>query len=273
MPFDVTPETFDEQVIAGSRATPVLVDFWAPWCAPCRQVAPVLEDLERESGGRWRLAKANTEAHPALGQRFAVTAIPALKLFVDGAIAAESVGALTRLQLTAWLDGFVPGEERALAAAARQAEARGEDDAARALYEQALQRKPLLVEARAGLARVLARGGEIERARELVAGLAGPAAAAGRLEVEAEAGPGPEAARAAAAGTDPPPAALLDLGVAEMAAGRADAAVEALLEAVRRDAGLRAGAARARLLDVFEVLGPDSELARDARRRLAMLLY
>ena len=101
-------DPFQTEVLDKSHDKPVVVDFWAPWCGPCRVLGPIIEKLARESGGRWRLVKINSDTHGALAQRYGVRGIPAVKMFVDGRVAAEFTGALPEPEVRRWLDAHLP---------------------------------------------------------------------------------------------------------------------------------------------------------------------
>lgn len=272
MALDVTPASFDTLVLKASRERPVLVDFWAPWCAPCRQVAPVLDELAAEAGGRWTLAKVNVEEHAELGSRWGARSIPYLVLFVDGAPASQVAGARGKRALADWIASVVPGEEAEALAAARAALAAGDAAAAERELRRALVLKPSLDDAAVELATLLGRAGRLDEAEALVEGRTGPGAASVKLAVAAARGPSLEAAREAVAGARTPRA-LLELGIAEAGASRFEPALEALLEVVQRDRRLDDDAARKHFILVLEALGPGSDAADEWRRKLAMALF
>ncbi|MCB1123351.1 MAG: thioredoxin [Verrucomicrobiae bacterium] len=99
---------FQKEVIARSREVPVVVDFWAPWCGPCRMLGPVIEKLASESGGRWDLVKVNTDHNPDIARQYQIRGIPNLKLFIDGRVVGEAVGAQPEPMLRQWIDRYLP---------------------------------------------------------------------------------------------------------------------------------------------------------------------
>lgn len=176
---DATAEDFDRLVIERSREIPVLVDFWAPWCGPCRALAPTLERLAQAYAGTMELVKLDTEAHPAVAERFRIRGIPSLKLFVDGEVAGEITGALPERDLRKFLDQHLPSEADEAVARAREALARGDVAAARRELEAAVAARPDHGPARLELALLAVAEGD-------AAGLAEQARAVDPMAPEAE---------------------------------------------------------------------------------------
>jgi len=135
-------QSFEEDVLEKSRTTPVVVDFWAPWCGPCRVLGPVLEKLAQEQNGRWELVKVNTDEHPELSVRYGVRGIPAVKLFIDGRVADEFTGALPEHAVRSWLDTVIPSESGQSLVEASTRFSRGDQAAARPLLERVLVSDP-----------------------------------------------------------------------------------------------------------------------------------
>ena len=272
--FDATAATFETEV---SRSpVPVVVDFHAAWCGPCRTLGPILERLAIEAGGAWRLAKVDTDAEPDLAAAFRVSSLPLVMAFVDGEAVAEFVGVRSEAQVREWLEPNVPDEAARLAAAGDAAIA---DDpaAAVAAYRGALERRPDFPAARAGLAAALLATGDRDGAAEQIAelekrGFLEPAAAQVKARLELIGGASVAEAGAAAAADPNDPAAAAALAEAHAAAGDYDAALEAGLDAVRRFPGDARDAAKATMLRVFEVLGDDPRVG-EYRRKLASALY
>ncbi|MEM7246555.1 MAG: tetratricopeptide repeat protein [Acidobacteriota bacterium] len=272
MPRDATLDTFDELVLQASRKHPVVVDFWAPWCQPCLQLAPLLEELAAAADGKWELVKIDVQEEQQLGAQFGIQSIPALKAFVDGTVHSEMVGAMSRDQLLSWIGTFVAGEESEHLALGRKAADAGDDAAARQHFEDALEAKPGLAEAQVGLAEVLLKQGETEEANRLLAGQDGEDAARLRLQVAAAEAPSLDEARAAAESGDP--AALHALGLRAAAEGEYRESLETLLALVKKDRSFGDDAGRKAMVEVFAIAEPkDPELVDELRRQLAMTLY
>jgi putative thioredoxin len=273
-----TAASFERDVVERSKEVPVLVDFWADWCNPCRLLAPVLERLAGEFAGRFVLVKADTEAMPEIAAAFGVRSIPAVFAFRDGQVVDGFVGVLPEAEIRAFLDRLMPSPAEELAAAARGLEAT-DPAAAEAKYREARSLAPDDPRPTIGLARLALAAGRLDEAESLIADLE----ARGFLEPEGEAvkaeltlkrglqqAPGGvEAARAALA-ADPnnlPHAFILAEALA--AEGQYAEALEIALGLVERDRRGAGEEARKLMLAIFHLLPPDSDLAGDYRRRLS----
>jgi putative thioredoxin len=274
--FDTDAAGFTRDVIEASREVPVVVDFWAPWCAPCRVLKPVLEKLAQEYEGRFRLAKLNTDEHPAIAGEYGVRGIPNVKAFVDGAVAAEFTGALPESQVRQFLEKLIPSPAQQLRRAARDDVWAGRLDAAEAKLREALMLDERLHAARIDLAEVLLARGDADAAAETLGHVPEierddrAAQLAARIDIARKATGLADVATLRAAVEARPGDLEARIALAErlVADGDHAAALEAYLEVVRRDRQALRDRARRGMLDVFR-LAADGDLVSTFRRRLA----
>ena len=274
---------FVADVIEASRVQPVIVDFWATWCGPCRQLTPALEKAVIAAKGAVKLVKIDVDKNPVYAGQLRVQSIPTVYAFVDGRPVDGFMGALPDSQIKAFFDkliGDAPGSETdELLAMAREALELGDVGGAAQAFAQVLQLEPDNLAAIGGLARCYLAGGDLERAAE-VAEMAPPGAKNADLDSVraalelAAAAPSDTADAERRLAADPDDhEARLELARAHAGKGRLDAAADELLILLRRDRDWGEGAARAELLKIFEAAGPTSEVTRQGRRRMASILF
>lgn len=287
---DGSDATFMADVIEASRDVPVLVDFWAPWCGPCKQLGPALEKVVTAAKGAVKLVKIDTDRNPAVAGQLRIQSIPAVYAFYKGRPVDGFVGALPESQLKQFVDRLVqaaggpPGaaDIEAVLTEAKQLLEAGDAQSAAAIYNEVLQVEPENAPAYAGLIRCLLAVGETDRAKQLLEGAPesmakSPDLAAIRTQLDlAEqakaAGPIPDLMNEVARNPNDHQK-RYDLAMALYAAGKNEAAVEELLEIVRRDREWNEQAARKQLLKFFEAFGPTDKLTVMARRKLSSILF
>jgi putative thioredoxin len=272
--FDVTEETFNTEVVLRSRTTPVIVDLWAEWCGPCKQLSPVLEKLANEAAGAWVLAKIDVDANPRIAEAFQAQSIPMVVALVGGQPVDAFLGAMPEAQVSQWLDQILavaqqvglqgePGEPGAAGAegedgqavddlppalaAAREAMEEGDLDAAARALEKALVDAPADPLAKNWLA-------QVNLMRRVSS--ADPAT----VSREAAASPGNIDAQ-------------LLMADFQMASGDAEQAFDRVLGVVKRTSGDERNTARLHLLDLFEILPPNDDRVKKARTQLSLLLF
>jgi putative thioredoxin len=283
---DTTTQTFMKDVIEESRRQPVLVDFWAPWCQPCKQLTPILEKAVRSAKGKVKLVKMNIDDHPAIPGQMGIQSIPAVIAFVNGQPADGFLGALPEGQVTAFLERVtkqeIGGEEKELLKAADAALAAGDPAGAAELYAEILAGEPANVPALAGLARSHLETGNIEQAKQILGQVpeakrneAAVAAARAALEVaEQAANLGPVGELESKVAANPlDHQARFDLAVALNGNNRRQEALDHLMEIVRRDRKWNDDGARKQLVQFFEAWGPADEHTVAGRRRLSSILF
>ncbi len=283
--LDVTDATFMKEVLEESRARPVVIDFWAPWCGPCRQLGPSLEKHVAAKAGAVRLAKVNIDENPGIAQQFRVQSIPAVFVIDQGKAFQGFTGALPDSQVKDFIDqlaGAADGGIEEVLALAAEALAAGDAGAAAQAYASALQEEPQNVRAIAGLAKCYLALGEPDRAREVAAlapeTSADPDLAAVRatLKLAEAAASAPDETADLRARVEADPSdhqARFDLAGALAGRGDFQGAVDHLLEIIAKDRSWNDDGARKQLLTVFEAAGPTSEAAKSGRKRLSSLLF
>ncbi|MCD6706235.1 MAG: co-chaperone YbbN [Thiobacillus sp.] len=275
--LDVGLADFQQAVLEESRHRPVLVDFWAPWCEPCKALKPVLEKLAAEYGGKFLLAKINSDDNQELATRYGVRGIPSVKAFIDGKPVDEFSGALPESEVRAFLDRLVPGPADELRVEAAELRLAGDVSAALQKLADASKIDPSHVGVRLDAAEIMLDLNEADEARRLIAGVADDAdprvpQLKARLQFMGAAGEDEAALAARVAANENDLEARLKLANLLVAAGKYEAGMDQLLEIVRRDRGFGDDIGRKTLLSVFDLLG-GGELSSRYRRMLASALY
>jgi putative thioredoxin len=287
---DTTTQTFVKDVIEESKTRPVLVDFWAPWCGPCKQLTPVLEKVVKAAKGKIKLVKMNIDEHPPIFQQIAqqmgIQSIPAVLAFVNGQPIDGFLGALPEKQITEFVERMIKdrvgGEEKDALAAADAALAEKDYAGAADLYAQVLAQDANNIAALAGLARCYVGTGNVEQAKktldmvpEAKRGDSSVAAARAAIELaEQTKDLGPIGDLEAKVAADPKDyQARFDLALALNAKGNRDGAVDQLLEIVRRDRKWNDDGARKQLVQLFDAWGPTDEATVEGRKRLSSVLF
>ena len=247
---DVSEQDFQAKVVERSKQVPVVVDFWAEWCGPCRTLGPALEDAVRKRGGEIELVKLDTDANPRISQAFGIQSIPAVKAFKDGEVVDEFIGAIPPAAIEEFLGRIVPSEADRLAES-------GDEDSLR----KALELDPRQAQAAIGLGRILLSRGEADQARELLGAFPHDFVADGL------------AARAELSGPNGSGADELGRAFAAWDDGKPEEALEELQDVIAAEQDPdRRDLLRRVMVAIFTELGADHPLAREHRRRLAAAL-
>lgn len=278
--------TFGEDVIQASMEVPVVVDFWAPWCGPCKQLGPAIEKVVTAAAGAVKLVKINVDENQQLAAQLRVQSIPAVFAFKNGQPVDGFVGALPESQIKAFVERLAgeigPSPVEEAVEHAKMLLESGDAASAAGIFGEALKAEPGNPDAAAGLARCYLANGDLERARQTLSVIPpehqhheevrSVEAALSLAETSGDAGD----VRELRAKVDADPAdhqARFDLSQALMAAGQREEAVDELLEIIRRDRDWNEEAARKQLLTLFEAFGPTDELTLSGRRQLSSILF
>jgi len=286
---ETTTQAFGKDVIEESKRQPVLIDFWAPWCGPCKQLTPILEKAVRAAKGKVKLVKMNIDEHPAIPGQMGIQSIPAVVAFVDGRPADYFMGAVPETQVNAFIEkvtkGVVAEGEPNIAEILGEAEAvlaEGDPAAAAQIYAEVLAVDATNIPALAGLAKCYVASGAIEQAKQTIAmvpeskrndaAISAVQAAIDLAEQAQSLGPVGELEQKVAA--DPlDHQARFDLAIAMTAAGKRQEATDHLLQIVKRDRKWNDDGARKQLVQFFEAWGGADEATIDGRKRLSTILF
>jgi putative thioredoxin len=279
---DVTEKDFEQAVVERSHDVPVVIDFWAPWCGPCRAIGPVLEKIAEEQQGKFILAKVNVDENPMLSQAFAIRSIPAVKAVRNGAIVSEFLGAQPEPNIRRFVEDLLPSEADTLAQEGIRLEEAGKLQGAESIYRAALSKAANQPQALLGLARVLVQRGEDAEALSLLSRvpLGTPEQAAAQqltaqLRVKQSGVKAEDEQqyrdRLAADANDHD--ARFELAQILTTVGRYEEALNELLVIVKKDRKFRDDGARKAILEIFDVVGQRSELAEHYRSELAKVLF
>jgi putative thioredoxin len=283
---DTTTQTFVKDVIEESKRQPVLIDFWAPWCGPCKQLTPILEKAVRAAKGKVKLVKMNIDEHPTIPGQMGIQSIPAVIAFVNGQPADGFMGALPESQVMAFLERLtkdrIGGEAKDLLKAADAALAEGDSAGAAELYAQLLEEDNTNVAALAGLARCYVETGAIEQAKQTLslipdakrneAPVLATKAALDLAEQAKSVGPIADLEQKVAANPLDHQA-RFDLALALNSKGRRPEALDHLISIVKRDRKWNDDGARKQLVQFFDAWGPIDEATIEGRKRLSSILF
>jgi putative thioredoxin len=278
--FDATESDFERSVIARSRQIPVIVDFWAEWCAPCRILGPVLEEAVREAGGRLALARVDVEASPELAEEFAIQSIPAVKIFSGGKVVREFVGALPAEEIRRLLAEVLPDPAEGRIEEAHRHLSAGRWEKAERIYEAIREREPGHPGAALGLGLIAYHQGRYPEAEELLAkvtprtpGYDQVPPLRARMYFQKEPPPDMDVITAALKENPADPAALFSLALAYGRGGEYLRALDTLLEVLKIKKGYGEGAAREAYLKLLEIIGRRSPDGKRYERDLSMILF
>jgi putative thioredoxin len=278
--IEVGDHDFETAVLQRSKDVPVLVDFWAPWCGPCRVLGPVLEKVAEEYGGQFLLAKINVDDNPSVAATFGIQGIPAVKLFRDGNIASEFTGALPEPMVREFLSRFLPSAADKQALQAAELEKGGKSAEAKTLYQAILQAEPSHPKALLGIGRLLANEGDDQAALSYLEKL--PLVAderkdadrlIARLKLQSGSGQDESALRAKLKSDPNNLEARFELAQALAANEKYEEALGEFLAIVKADKNFRDDGARKAMIQIFEVLGSDHPLTEKYRSDLAKVLF